>query len=112
MTPTWSSPSGRAVDSAWAIRSVEQLAVGEAGGRVVQGAALRGVDEPRVVERDRGELGEARQRVDLALAPVALELADARPRTPTTRPADMSGTPTTAPTEPTSMLVDRPAHAS
>ncbi len=51
------------------IRSVRSSRFGEAGGRVVERAALGGVDEPRVVEPDRGELGEVGQGVDLAPAP-------------------------------------------
>ena len=37
----------------------QQLAVRQAGHRVVQRAALGRVEQPGVVERDRGELGEA-----------------------------------------------------
>ena len=63
----------------------QQLAVGQAGRRVVQRAALRVVDQPRVVEGDRGELGEARQGIDLARARTAGRcVPDARPITPTT----------------------------
>jgi hypothetical protein len=53
----------------------QKLAVGQAGRRVVQGAALGGVDEPGIVERDRGKLGEACQRGDLSLPPAPLDLA-------------------------------------
>jgi len=53
----------------------QELAVRQAGGRVIEGAPLGGVHEPGVVQGDRGELGEARQRVDLALAPIPFELA-------------------------------------
>ena len=69
----------------------QELAVRQARGRVVEGAALRDVDETRVVERDRGELGEAGQRLDLALSERPSDCPEARPITPTTRPPDSGG---------------------
>ena len=66
----------------------QQLAVRQAGGRVVEGAALGDVDEARVVERDRGELGEAGQRRRPRAGPNGRSVApDARPMTPTTSSA-------------------------
>ena len=76
----------------------QQLAVRQPGRRVVEGAALRDVDQPRVVEGDRGELGEPGQRIDLARAPNVRSVEpDARPMTPTTSSPELSGTPTIAP---------------
>ena len=46
----------------------QQLAVGEACRRVVERAALGGIEQPRIVEGDRRELGEAHQGVRLARA--------------------------------------------
>jgi len=46
----------------------QQLAVREAGDGVVERAAPGGVEQARVVERDRGELGEANESVRLARA--------------------------------------------
>ena len=74
----------------------QQLAVRQARGRVVQGAALRDVDEPRVVERDRGELGEARSAPRCRAqseAPRVTARRRGRARR-STRPPDVSGTPT------------------
>ena len=46
----------------------QQLAVREAGDRVVQRAAPSGVEQARIVEGDRRELGEANEGVRLARA--------------------------------------------
>ncbi len=47
----------------------QELAIGEPGRRVVERPTLGDVDEPGVVERDRRELAEARQRADVPAAP-------------------------------------------
>ena len=91
----------------------QQLAVGQAGGRVVQGAALGAVDQPRVVEGDRGQLGEAGQGArSRARRTAARPSPEARPMTPTTRPPEVSGTPTTDPNVPVGTSPARPVHAS
>ena len=54
----------------------QELAIGEPRRRVVQGASLRRVEESRVVERDRGQLGETHEGVCLARSERAIE----RPR--------------------------------
>ena len=82
MTATGSDPSGRDEARACAIRSVRSSRFGQPGRRVVQRPALGGIHQPGVVERDRGELGEAGQRVDLALAPSSIGFAGGQPEHP------------------------------
>ena len=65
----------------------QELAVREAGGRVVEGAALGRVEQPGVVERDRGELGEADQGVGLARSERAIGRARGEADDPDRRPA-------------------------
>ena len=79
----------------------QELAVGQPGRRVVEGPALGDIDEPGVVERDRGELGEAGQGVDVPRGPSADRCARTRDRARRpTRPPEVSGTPTTDPNMP------------
>ena len=95
------------------MRSVEELAVGQPGRRVVERAALGDVDEPGVVERDRGELAEARQRVDVPAAPAPLACCPIRGRARRRRrPPDVSGTPTTEPKMPDGNVGERPSQVS
>ena len=101
MTAIGSRSSVRWPARAWRDPVGQQLAVGQAGRRVVERAALRHVEEPRVVERDRGQLGEAGEGVRSRAAPNARSVVpEASPRTPTTRPPEASGTPTTDPNVP------------
>ena len=78
----------------------QELAIGQAGRRVVEGAALGGVDEPGVVEGDRGELREARQRLDLALAPAPLDLARGQAKHADHTPRRHQGNPDDGPDRP------------
>ena len=106
-----SSRGGRA--SAWRDAVGQELAVRQAGRRVVQGAALRHVDESRVVERDRGELGEAGQGVDVPPVPAtARPFPEARPRTPTTLPPRSAARRRPSRTRPSGASDERPSQAS
>ncbi len=60
----------------------QELAVRQAGRRVVQGATLGDVDEAGVVEPDRGKLREAGKRLDIAVAPLAARLTGRQPEHP------------------------------
>ena len=58
----------------------QEVAVRQAGDRVVEGAALGGLEEMGVVEGDRGELGEPAQRGDLAARRTAARSSPTRGR--------------------------------
>ena len=76
----------------------EHLAGGQPRHRVAPSAGL--LLQPRVLEGDRRQLGEPVQRVDLGLVPRALHRARRQAEHPDDPPADVSGTPTPAPTMP------------
>ena len=65
----------------------QQLAVGETGRRVVERATQRGIEQPRIVEGDRRELGEAHQGVRLARAERPIVRPRREPDHPDRRPA-------------------------
>ena len=60
----------------------EQLAIGQTRRVVVQGAALRDIDEAGVLEPDRRQSGEARQRFLVPLGPVPRRAAGGEPEHP------------------------------